>query len=90
MQSLMLFPIENSNQVRNFIEISFLRKILGTIAKEEANCGICLSEYENGEEIKSLPMCLHHFHKECIDKWLSINKICPVCREEITLTGRRK
>ena len=48
------------------------------------SCGICLSEYEDKEEIKSLPKCLHSFHKDCIDKWLGINKICPVCREEIS------
>lgn len=56
---------------------------LGSIPKEEAKCGICLSDYEINESLKSLPKCLHHFHSDCIDKWLAINKICPVCREEI-------
>lgn len=42
----------------------------GSIAKEEAKCGICLGDYEEGEELKTLPRCLHHFHSHCIDKWL--------------------
>jgi len=54
-----------------------------SMSKEEAKCGICLSDYEEGEELKTLPRCLHNFHTTCIDKWLGINKICPVCREDI-------
>lgn len=55
----------------------------GSIPKEEAKCGICLQDYEDSDELKTLPRCLHHFHTSCIDKWLGINKICPVCREDI-------
>ncbi|KAF1334244.1 hypothetical protein FI667_g2284, partial [Globisporangium splendens] len=32
-----------------------------------------------GEEIKSLP-CFHSYHSECIDSWLCLNKVCPVCQ----------
>ena len=43
---------------------------------------ICLNEYEDGNTIRTMP-CLHYFHKECIDKWLSRGKICPVCKFDI-------
>jgi hypothetical protein len=56
----------------------------GSMPAEEAKCGVCLSDYEKGEELRTLPGCVHSFHKECIDKWLQINKVCPVCRHEIT------
>lgn len=57
--------------------------VTGSMKREEASCGICLTEYEQGDKLKSLPRCLHSFHSPCIDKWLSINKICPVCRADI-------
>ena len=33
---------------------------------------ICMIEYEEGEELRTMP-CMHFFHKECIDEWLQIN-----------------
>ncbi|KAH3759035.1 E3 ubiquitin-protein ligase RNF38/44 [Pelomyxa schiedti] len=50
---------------------------------ENDKCGICLEDYEKGTLLRILPNCHHSFHKTCIDKWLSINKVCPVCRESI-------
>jgi hypothetical protein len=35
-------------------------------------CRICLSEYANGENVKTLP-CVHSYHKNCIDKWLKVS-----------------
>ncbi|KAF2362940.1 Zinc finger RING-type [Trinorchestia longiramus] len=45
-------------------------------------CTVCLSEYENEENVRRLP-CLHLFHTECIDQWLATNKRCPICRVDI-------
>ena len=45
-------------------------------------CCICLSAYEDGSELRELP-CRHHFHCGCIDKWLYINAICPLCKFNI-------
>jgi len=42
-------------------------------------CSICLSEYSDGELVKTLP-CTHQFHSACIDTWLSSNNKCPVCK----------
>ena len=49
------------------------------IAKDDANCGICLCPYEDDDKIMMLP-CGHHFHSECAQSWLSINKTCPYCK----------
>jgi len=49
---------------------------------EEATCNICLSEYEGGNEIKLL-LCMHKFHKDCIDPWLDEHNTCPVCKYKI-------
>jgi len=45
-------------------------------------CTICLSEFEDSEDVRRLP-CMHLFHVECVDQWLSSNKRCPICRVDI-------
>ncbi|KAI4372366.1 hypothetical protein MLD38_010607 [Melastoma candidum] len=53
-----------------------------TLSQEDAECCICLCAYEEGSELRQLP-CGHHFHSNCIDKWLFINAICPLCKFNI-------
>ncbi|KAK3915569.1 E3 ubiquitin-protein ligase RNF165 [Frankliniella fusca] len=45
-------------------------------------CTICLSEFENNDDVRRLP-CMHLFHIDCVDQWLSTNKRCPICRVDI-------
>ncbi|GMP94721.1 hypothetical protein CsSME_00044064 [Camellia sinensis var. sinensis] len=45
-------------------------------------CCICLAKYANNDELRELP-CSHFFHKECVDKWLKINALCPLCKAEV-------
>ncbi|KAL0379400.1 UNVERIFIED_CONTAM: putative RING-H2 finger protein ATL21A [Sesamum angustifolium] len=46
----------------------------------DATCTICLADYVPNDIIRLMPGCEHCFHVECIDKWLSMNTKCPVCR----------
>lgn len=50
--------------------------------KHRERCVICQMRYKRGERQMKLP-CKHIYHSECISKWLSINKICPVCNNEV-------
>ncbi|UYV81556.1 RNF111 [Cordylochernes scorpioides] len=50
--------------------------------QEEEKCTICLSEFEEGENVRRLP-CMHLFHMGCVDQWLGTNKRCPICRVDI-------
>ncbi|CAM9636577.1 unnamed protein product, partial [Hapterophycus canaliculatus] len=43
-------------------------------------CTICLAPYEEEEVIKVLP-CNHDFHAGCLDSWLKLKAICPLCKE---------
>lgn len=45
-------------------------------------CAVCLSMLEEEEMARLLPNCKHTFHAECIDKWLSSQSTCPICRTE--------
>ena len=45
-------------------------------------CVVCQYEFKNGENITKLN-CGHVFHTDCVDTWLSKNKVCPMCHKEI-------
>ncbi|XVF22631.1 hypothetical protein REPUB_Repub12eG0187700 [Reevesia pubescens] len=47
---------------------------------EDAQCSICLSEYQEKEVLRIMPKCGHNFHLSCIDVWLRKQSTCPVCR----------
>mmetsp|Transcript_43337 Transcript_43337/g.137023 ORF Transcript_43337/g.137023 Transcript_43337/m.137023 type:complete len:280 (+) Transcript_43337:214-1053(+) len=45
-------------------------------------CSICLGNFFTGEDCRMLP-CLHVFHKNCIDQWLSMSQECPLCKRSV-------
>jgi hypothetical protein len=51
------------------------------LPEELKKCPICISEFEDGEDIKFLP-CTHRFHITCIDHWLKENSTCPICKKD--------
>lgn len=47
------------------------------------DCHICLDSFKK-DDIKTTLQCKHFFHKECIYKWLCIEKTnCPICRYDV-------
>ncbi|KAI9095681.1 hypothetical protein K1719_026241 [Acacia pycnantha] len=46
-------------------------------------CSVCLSEFEEDENLRLLPKCNHAFHLPCIDTWLRSHTNCPMCRAPI-------
>ncbi|KAM3836488.1 E3 ubiquitin-protein ligase RNF6 isoform 2-T4 [Vipera latastei] len=45
-------------------------------------CSVCINEYVVGNKLRQLP-CMHEFHFHCIDRWLSENSTCPICRQPV-------
>ncbi|KAJ4953455.1 hypothetical protein NE237_030287 [Protea cynaroides] len=58
--------------------MKFNREAFSSI--EDAQCSICLGEYQEIEILRILPKCGHNFHLSCIDVWLQKQSTCPVCR----------
>ncbi|OMO91916.1 Zinc finger, RING-type [Corchorus olitorius] len=48
-----------------------------------SGCAICLADFSDGDEIRMLPKCNHHFHVACIDQWLLSHSSCPTCRHRL-------
>lgn len=60
---------------------------LGFIEVDGFNdCAVCLLEFEEGESMRTLPLCCHSFHVDCIDMWLRSHATCPLCRAGVYLS----
>lgn len=46
-------------------------------------CAICLGNFQHGETIFQLPICLHTFHRSCSTQWLSKAPLCPCCKRNV-------
>ena len=55
-----------------------------TTKTQEINieCSICLEIVEDNQITLN---CNHTYHSDCLTKWLFINKICPLCRQELSI-----
>ncbi|ESW34731.1 hypothetical protein PHAVU_001G176000 [Phaseolus vulgaris] len=49
-------------------------------SQDEGNCVICLEDYKNMDDVGTLKTCGHDYHVNCIKKWLSMKKLCPICK----------
>ncbi|XP_044494327.1 RING-H2 finger protein ATL5-like [Mangifera indica] len=57
---------------------------------EDAQCSICLGEYQEKELLRIMPKCGHIFHLSCIDVWLRKQSTCPVCRLPVNEAPEKK
>ncbi|XP_019725279.1 E3 ubiquitin-protein ligase RLIM [Hippocampus comes] len=52
-------------------------------------CSVCITEYAEGNKLRKLP-CSHEYHVHCIDRWLSENSTCPICRRVVLVSTNRE
>ena len=50
---------------------------------DQVECCICLGVFEDGEKVKVLPQCCHCYHPACVDRWLTTQSSCPLCRASL-------
>lgn len=44
-------------------------------------CGICLTQFKEGDCGAVGEKCRHSCHEKCIVRWLARSWTCPLCRE---------
>jgi E3 ubiquitin-protein ligase ATL23 len=80
-------PEEEAVDDKNGLSEAELRQLGGVCVPESAGgkeedetlCPICLDAMEPGRPVRVLPGCNRAFHKDCVDRWLTISPRCPVC-----------
>lgn len=59
---------------------------------ENVTCAICFdmlwkdNYVVNDKPIFELPKCRHAFHVKCALKWITENRLCPVCRDRVKMS----
>jgi hypothetical protein len=65
--------------------LAVLAKLPSTTLEEDLpggqECQICLLQMRAGEELLTLP-CFHRYHRACIQRWLTVQRTCPVCKHD--------
>lgn len=49
---------------------------------QDVACAICLEDFGQNDIVLEIP-CKHRFHQKCLQDWLRINAICPLCRAPV-------
>ncbi|KAL5212457.1 hypothetical protein ABZP36_023304 [Zizania latifolia] len=47
------------------------------------DCAICYSTYVLCSAAAVKLSCSHAYHRTCLDKWVSVNRTCPMCRSPV-------
>ncbi len=42
---------------------------------KQAECVICMEEFETGIFVRQVPICKHVFHSKCLDHWIKSREI---------------
>lgn len=48
-------------------------------------CAICLDVKEQCSVLRRVKRCGHYFCSSCIETWLSENKSCPICKNDVEI-----
>lgn len=81
-QSFKNYMIQRLHKVYNYY--AYGDEVKGNEENESDYCSVCLSQICKGEKVKSLPVCNHRYHVDCISPWLKNHTTCPLCRNKIT------
>ncbi|GAV81519.1 zf-RING_2 domain-containing protein [Cephalotus follicularis] len=86
-QSLSLSPFGLDDSTIKTLPLTLFTTTNNNNIKDSKDCAVCLLEFEENDYVRTLPVCAHAFHVDCIDIWLRSHANCPLCRAGIFLTG---
>lgn len=69
--------------VATFPIVSYREVVEHKVGKGVLECAVCLTAFEDDDDLRLLPHCSHAFHPECIDPWLQSRVTCPLCRANL-------
>jgi len=47
-------------------------------------CSICLDSVQSGQQIRTIVVCGHQYHSDCLEEWLRNRPVCPNCQQDVT------
>jgi hypothetical protein len=74
-------PQGGVNRVQN-LQLRHWTFSAGVLPEDDAMCAICVCDYQPDERLSTLP-CGHHYHQECVERWLYTSLSCPVCKQGV-------
>ncbi|WOL04575.1 RING-H2 finger protein ATL50 [Canna indica] len=81
-EQVILLPWEVNLGITQY-KSSIARSTSGDETSNSVECVFCLSDVEEGEEVREL-RCKHLFHRRCLDRWLVERRAtCPLCRDAL-------
>ena len=73
----------DTRQLNRLPTFSYKKSKSGKSEDRDIKCTVCYSDFEDSEQLKMLP-CFHKFHVGCIDSWLKLHSLCPICKEDLS------
>ncbi|CAI8619477.1 unnamed protein product [Vicia faba] len=67
--------------IREILPVVKFNELLDLDLDPPESCAVCLTEFDENDEIRRLANCRHIFHRGCLDRWMGYDqRTCPLCR----------
>jgi len=73
--------VKNHLKTRTCSVVNLAAESPQTKDRETEPCTICQESFKNEEKIATLD-CGHEYHAGCLEKWLVVKNVCPICKAE--------
>ena len=75
-------PTGLSKDKIDLLPLGTFKKDTNVTLSSKAECNVCCSEYDDGDELRILP-CFHECQSHCVSTRIKKNPTCPVCHADV-------